>query len=249
MPPALIASTRARTASPNFGILAAEHFVPEEAENRRVGEFRRAADAAVDRIDRAQKPVADLGQVVGRERAAGARRGKSGDMVGEGGAVLLHRSPSRPPGGGDALENLPERRPAPARLGRPVGAAVHRLAVGIEEHGHGPAALLAQGVQRGHVDVVDVRPLLAIDLHIDEQLVHPIGGLGVLEQLVRHHVAPVAGGVADREQDRTVAALGFRQRLGAPGAPVHRVVGVLQQVGRGFAGEQVAARRPSACLR
>ena len=35
--------------------------------------------------------------------------------------------------------------------------------------------------------------------------------VGVLERLVRHHVAPVAGGVADREQDRLVLGAGARR--------------------------------------
>ena len=57
-------------------------------------------------------------------------------------------------------------------------------------------------MQRRHVDLVDVGPLLAVDLDVDEQLVHHARGGVVLEALVRHDVAPVAGRVADREQDR-----------------------------------------------
>ena len=67
-----------------------------------------------------------------------------------------------------------------------------------------------------HVDVVDVGPLLAVDLHVDEQARSSGGGFGVLERLVRHDVAPVAGGVADRQQDRAVAPLGLRERLRRP---------------------------------
>jgi hypothetical protein len=52
-----------------------------------------------------------------------------------------------------------------------------------------------------HVDRIDVRPLLPIDLDVDEVLVHVCRGLGVLEGLALHHMAPVAGGIADREQD------------------------------------------------
>ena len=222
-------------------VAAAEHLVPEEAEDRRVGEFRRAADASVDLVDHAQQPVADLGQVVGNERAARARCRQFREVIRQRRAVLLHRLPARPPGGGDRFQHLPERRTAPARLGRPVGAAVDRPAVRIEEHRHGPAALFAHRVKRRHVDVVDVRPLLAIDLHVDEELVHPVGDVGVLERFVRHHVAPVAGGVADRKQDRAVAALRLRQGFGAPRAPMDGIVGVLQQVGRGRVAEQVAA--------
>jgi len=55
-----------------------------------------------------------------------------------------------------------------------------------------------------HVDLIDVRALLAVDLHVHEMLVHHRGDLGILERLVLHHVTPVARGVADREEQRLV---------------------------------------------
>ena len=76
--------------------------------------------------------------------------------------------------------------------------------VGREEDGHRPAAVPGQRDDRVHVDRVEVGPLLAVDLDVDEVLVHQRRRLLVLERLVLHHVAPVAGGVADREQDRPV---------------------------------------------
>ena len=42
----------------------------------------------------------------------------------------------------------------------------------------------------------------------------------VLEGLLLHDVAPVAGGVAHREEDEPVQPLGLLQGGGAPGAPV-----------------------------
>ena len=65
----------------------------------------------------------------------------------------------------------------------------------------------------------------------------------VLERLALHHVAPVAGRVADREEDRLVLRPGLLQRLLAPGIPVHRVVGVLQQVGAGRRRQSVGVFR------
>ena len=58
-----------------------------------------------------------------------------------------------------------------------------------------------------HVDLVDVWPLLAVDLDVHVALVHHRSGIGVLEALVRHHVAPVARRVTDGEQDRPIAPL------------------------------------------
>ncbi len=57
-----------------------------------------------------------------------------------------------------------------------------------------------------HAHRVDVRTLLAVDLDAHEPLVHQRRDLWVLERLVRHHVAPVAGRVADRDEQRTVLA-------------------------------------------
>src|SRR4051812_42432926 len=98
-------------------------------------------------------------------------------------------------------------------------------------------------MQRVHVDLVDVGPLLAVDLDVDEQLVHQACGRLVLEALVRHHVAPVTGGVSDREQNWFVGALRFGQRLRSPGPPVDRIVPVLQQIGRGLVRETILMRR------
>ena len=94
-------------------------------------------------------------------------------------------------------------------------------------------------MQRRHVDLVDVGPLLAVDLDVDEQLVHHRRGGFVLEALVRHDVAPVAGRIADREQDRLAGALGLRQRIGPPRPPSDRIVLVLQQVRTGFARQAI----------
>ena len=65
------------------------------------------------------------------------------------------------------------------------------------------------------------------------------GDLGVLERLVLHHVAPVAGGVADREEDRLVLASCRLEGLLTPRVPVDGVVGMLEQVGALLAGEPV----------
>ena len=138
---------------------------------------------------------------------------------------------------------LRKARAAVAGRGREIGAAPERARLAVEEHGQWPAALLAKAVQGAHVDGVDVGALLAVDLDVDEQLVHDRGDGRILEALVRHDVAPVAGGVADREQDGFARSLGLGQRPGAPRPPVDRVVLVLQQIGAGLAGEAVLAHR------
>ncbi len=140
---------------------------------------------------------------------------------------------------GDLLENVDEGGSAVAGGLGEVGAAPDRLAVRRQEHGERPAALLAESMEGAHVDLVDVRPFFAIDLDIDEQAVHDGRRLGILEAFVGHDMAPVAGGIADGEQDRLVGAAGLLQRGGAPRAPVDRIVLVLKQVGARLCGELV----------
>src|SRR6266478_5381451 len=58
-------------------------------------------------------------------------------------------------------------------------------------------------------------------------LVHDGGDLFVLKGFALHDVAPVAGGVADAEQDRFVLHFCLVQGFLAPWVPVYRVVCVL----------------------
>ena len=141
------------------------------------------------------------------------------------------------PGVADGGEQLQE-----VRL-RVVGAAEERPAVGGQETRHRPAALPGQRDGGVHVDRVDVGPLLAVHLDAHEPGVHRGRDLVVLERLVGHHMAPVAGGVADRQQDRHVPLGRLGQRLGRPLPPVHRVVGVLAQIRAGGLAEGVARAR------
>jgi len=139
----------------------------------------------------------------------------------------------------DGDEQLPESRQAVPRLGREVGAAEERLADRREENRHRPAAVPGHRHDGVHVERIEIRPFLPVDLDVDEALVHQRRSLLVLERLVRHHMAPVAGRVADREQDRLVLGAGQLARLLAPWVPVHGILGVLEQVGRGLVREPV----------
>ena len=128
-------------------------------------------------------------------------------------------------------------------LGREVRAGEERHLLGREEHVQRPAALARHRLAGLHVDRVEVRPLLAVELDGHEALVHQRRRVRVLERLALHHVAPVAGRVADREQDRPLLLACARKRLLAPGVPIHRVVLVLEQVRRGLVGKPVGHRR------
>ena len=122
-------------------------------------------------------------------------------------------------------------RAARAIARRKISSRIKRPPLVIEEDRHRPAALAAEELHRLHVDRINIRPLLAIDLHADEALVEQARDLFVFERLLLHHVAPVAGRVADGEEDRHVALARFGEGLVAPGAPIDRIVRVLKQVG------------------
>ncbi len=119
--------------------------------------------------------------------------------------------------------------------------AKERLALGREEHGERPAALRAHGLGRGLIELVDIGAFLAVDLHVDEQLVHQRRGFGIGEALVVHHMAPVARGVADGEQDRLVLGLGLGEASGPQGRQCDRIVLVEQKIGACFLGELIVA--------
>ena len=165
----------------------------------------------------------------------GVVRGAGG--IGERLEPLQHRRALLPdllppvlPDAGHALEHAEETWHAGAVGGREVGAAVEGNGVGGEEHRHRPAALAGHRLDGVHVDRVDVGALLPVDLDAHEVLVHVGGHRLVLEGLPLHDVAPVAGGVADGEQDRLVLGPRPAECLRSPGIPVDRVVGVLDQI-------------------
>ena len=224
------------------GIRALSRAAAREQElDRRGGrELGRAPEAAVLGVVDPAQPL-DRGvqhrsvQRLGGGLEAGAAAQALGHLLGRGpdlvGALvprLAHGVQNGRPGG----------HPLPV-LGREVGAGVVGHLLGGQEHVQRPAALSGHGLARLHVDGVQVGPLLAVELDAHEALVHERRGVLVLERLALHHVAPVARRVADRQQDRDVALARRGQRLGPPRVPVHGVVLVLEQVGRGLARQTV----------
>ena len=212
--------------------------VPEqELKHHRRRELRRAAEAATARVELAGQAAdgritrgaqLQLTRVRGPGHALARLPGqRGGDLAG----LLGDLVPVLAPGPGDAEDEPLELRPGE------VGTAEEGLAVRRHEYGHRPAALAGHGLGGRHVHAVHVRPFLTVDLDGDHVLVHYLRGLLVLERLVRHHVAPVAGRVADREQHRDVPLPCRGKCLIRPGPPVHRVIGVLEEVRAGLPAE------------
>ena len=233
---------RLRRHREGFVIAGADVEAEQELQRRRGWKLGCAAEAAPLRVELAAEPhdrLAELrlrqGLSRGCDRRGLPQRLDDGlRLAGDVGRAVAVRV-------GDRGQELTERRQPVPRLGREVRAAEKRFAVRQQEHRHRPAAVAGQGDDGIHVDGVDVGPLLAVDLDVHEPVVHERRRLLVLEGLVRHHVAPVTGRVADREQNRPVLGAGARQRLLAPRVPVDRVVGVLEQVRARLAREPVHA--------
>jgi hypothetical protein len=183
--------------------------------------------------------VVELGHTDRHGAGFSRRRGELLHQRGAIGLDLLRLFAEQPR---DLAQHVDEGRLAVTRRLGKVGAAPDRLAGGRQKHGQRPAAMFPKMMQRRHVDLIDVGPLLAIDFDVDEQLVHHARGSVILKTLMRHDVAPMTRRIADREQDRPTAAFGLRERVGAPGPPVNRVVLVLQQIWARLLGETVLLR-------
>ena len=145
---------------------------PLERQVRR--ELRRAAEAAVPRVERPlQRGRQDVPRR-GRERLAPGPLGDpvrvldlGDDLVGPLRQLLAPLAPRL----GQLLEDRPEPGTPLPVLGREVGAAEERPPVGEEERRERPAAPPDHRLHGAHVDVVDVGPLLAVDLDGDVALV------------------------------------------------------------------------------
>ena len=101
------------------------------------------------------------------------------------------------------------------------------------------AALLAERVQCRHVNLIDVGPLLAVDLDVDEGFVQIGRQVGIAETFMSHDVAPVAGGIADRKMHRDLACTCLGEGFGFPRPPMNQIVGMLAEIGTAAGGEAV----------
>ena len=159
----------------------------------RTGELRRAANAAVVRVENAEKALMIRSSSVLAPSTTLPGDARARNAIQERRAVLLDLGRLLAKDASNLPQHVDESRPAEARIFRKIRAAPDWLAFRRQEHGERPTALLAQRMQRVHVDLVDVGPFLAVDLDVDEELVHHHGSGGIFEALVRHDMAPVAG--------------------------------------------------------
>ncbi len=141
---------------------------------------------------------------------------------------------------GNLRQQRAETRPAPAIFRWEIGAGEKRLLIRRQKHRHRPAPLaVVHRHRRRHVNLVEIRPFLAIHFDADKMAIHDGGDRRVFKRLPLHHMAPVTGRVADRQQDRLVRRPGGGQRFRPPGIPIDGVIGMLQEIGTGLGMEPV----------
>ncbi len=212
----------------------------QQLQAHRGRELRRRPETAVPGIELPRVGLERRLQLRDADGEGGLEALLCAQVLSELAGALLQAFPVAFPRLADLLEDRWEAGPPVHVVRREVGAGEHGLQVGREKHRHRPAALAAVHGHGGrHIDLIEVGPLFAVDLDVDELLVHQRGDRLVLERLALHHVTPVAGGVADAQQDELVLAPRLLQRLLAPRVPVDGVVGVLEQVGAGLVDQPV----------
>ena len=214
--------------------------IKEKIQRHRAGKFRRAAEPAISRVVAARDLyISRIDQfrvyLSGRSRRRGGMGQRGHDLV----AALTDLGAIVCPGVGDSMQHLEETRLPIAIHGREIGAADKRLQPRRQENIERPAAAAGRRLHESHVNAIDIRTLFAVDLDADKTRVQEGRDFFVLERLALHHVAPVAGRIADREEDRLFLAARFVEGLFAPRIPVDGIMRVLEQVGRFFVDEPI----------
>ena len=95
--------------------------------------------------------------------------------------LLLDPVPVVPVMVGHRGQDPGESRSAVAVFGRVVGAPVEWPQVRGKEDRHRPATASRHRLNRPHVDLIEIRPLLPVDLDVDEPVVHQGGNAFVFE--------------------------------------------------------------------
>src|SRR3954467_4119194 len=150
-------------------------------QDRRTGELRRAPDAAILRIEHAGELRADALEFLNRHRRSGRMSSSRFQALEQRGAIA--RNPLRLAlvGMGDSTQEVDKAGTTEARLLGKVGPTPERLGLRRQKHGQGPATPFAHGLERTRVDVVDIRPLLPVNLDVDEERVHHRCDLWILK--------------------------------------------------------------------
>src|SRR5690606_38248910 len=73
-----------------------------------------------------------------------------------------------------------------------ICAAIKRVAVRSSKYRHRPSTLPRGGLGGGHINGVNIRPFLPVNLDRYRERIDDLGNLGIFERFVSHHMAPMA---------------------------------------------------------
>jgi hypothetical protein len=132
---------------------------------------------------------------------------------------------------GDDTEYLRETRHPFFILWRKIRSGVKGNEIWSQEDGHGPSPRTRHYLNSIHINFVEIWTFLAVDLDIDEAIIHDLSDSLILKGLLFHDMAPVARGITDAEENGLILSFGPAEGLLSPGMPIHRVMRVLQEVG------------------
>ena len=116
----------------------------------------------------------------------------------------------------------------PRRL-RQIRHGQRRCAVGQAKHVERPTATAHLCLCKAHVHRIYVRMLFAIYLHAHKRM-HRLCHLLKGKALLCHHMAPVAGGISNGNEQQPVPFPGLAQRVFAIRHPAHGIVRMLLQI-------------------
>src|SRR6202011_5981438 len=134
-------------------LAAALAAAPEQFENRGLRKLRRALEPAVGAVDQAGESAGDAVQLGSADHDLALWPRAFGKPSDQRAPALIDAIRLLPEDARDLAQHVGEGGPAVARGLREIGAAPHRLARPRAKHRQRPTALLADEVQRRHVDL------------------------------------------------------------------------------------------------
>ncbi len=107
---------------------------------------------------------------------------------------------------------------------REIGPAVKRFAVGRQKDRHRPPAAPGHHLHGVHINRVQVGTLFAVDLDVDEVVVHQLRDGFVLERFPGHYATPMTCPVTYAQQYRLVFPPRAIERFFSPRVPINRIM-------------------------
>ena len=131
---------------------------------------------------------------------------------------------------GQIMQNLRPRRSPISRLWRIISPRKKGSSIGQKETIEGPATITRNNLTSFHIYLIHIGALLSVHLNTDKMMIHNICNILIFKRFTLHHMAPMAGGIANTNQYRFVFSYRPFKGFGFPCIPIDGVVGMLQKV-------------------